>query len=439
LTRWDVVVVGGGVAGLAAAGRLLQAGRRVILLEARPRLGGRIHTVLDPTTGHPVELGAEFIQGNPPDLLQILQRAGVRLQEVFEQHERARAGSRFQFPDVEELVSKLLDGAGPKMPDLPVSLLLRRHASRFSPRELEAITAYLEGFHGAALDRFGTAALAENQAAEQADQGSLLRPVGGYGRLVSALVSALESELAEIRTGAVVTKLRWSRGAVEVSLRTAGGNTAQVAGSQAIVAVPLSSLKGNPEAEGALQLDPMPPALERALDCLEMGTAHRIVLRFESAWWIEPDRPTPVFLHGRDEPFPVWWTSSPPESPFLTGWIGGPRALSLSGKSIEQLIPLALDSTSSIFSRPRNVLAGQLRAAYCHDWTADPYARGAYSYGGVRAAEAREVLRRPLSDTVFLAGEALVDEGRNATVPGALSSGLRSATALLQEASRLSP
>jgi monoamine oxidase len=406
----------------------------VVLLEARSRLGGRIHTVTDPATGHSVELGAEFIQGNSPDLLPILERAGVQLQEVFEQHERARGGTRLQFPDVEEMVGRLLAGAGPRMQDIPVSLLLEKHAARFTTRELEAITGYLEGFHGAALERFGTAALAENQAAEEKDQGSLYRPLGGYTRLVSALASALDSGLAEIRTGAVVTQLRWSRGAVEASLRTSSGDIARVVGSQAILAVPLSAWKGDPEAEGALRLDPMPAALTKALDCIEMGTAHRIVLRFESSWWIEPDGPAPVFLHGKDEPFPVWWTSSPADLPFLTGWIGGPKAQSLSGNSIQQLIPLALDSASSIFGHPRNVLAAQLRAAYCHDWTADPYARGAYSYGGVGAARAREILRQPLSNTVFLAGEALADEGRNATIPGALSSGLRSAAALLQAA-----
>ena len=431
MTRWDVVVIGGGVAGLAAAVRLVEAGRRVILLEARARLGGRIHTLLDPATGHPVELGAEFIQGNPPELLAILKRADVPLLEVSEQHERARGGARLQLPDVEELVSGLLAGAGPNMQDVPVSLLLRKHASRFAARELKAITAYLEDFHCADLDRFGTAALAENQAAEADDQGHLFRPTGGYRRLVSALASRLDFELAEIRTGTVVTKLRWSRQHVELDLRTASGNTALVTGSQAIVAVPLSVLRGDPEAEGTLRLDPMPPTWDRALGSLEMGTAHRIVLRFETAWWIEADRPAPVFLHGKDEPFPVWWTSSPAEAPFVTGWVGGPNARSLSGKSIEQLIPLALASVSSIFGRSRAVLASQLRAAYCHDWTADPYARGTYSYGGVGAAEARKTLRRPVADTIFLAGEALVDEGRNATVPGALSSGLESAEALL--------
>ena len=64
----DVIVIGGGVSGLAAARELSRANRSVILLEARPRLGGRIHTVRPRDWPMPVELGAEFIHGGNPDL-----------------------------------------------------------------------------------------------------------------------------------------------------------------------------------------------------------------------------------------------------------------------------------------------------------------------------------------------------------------------------------
>jgi monoamine oxidase len=105
--------------------------------------------------------------------------------------------------------------------------------------------------------------------------------------------------------------------------------------------------------------------------------------------------------------------------------------MAVSGRTIEQLIPAALSSASSIFGVPRATLARSLRAAYSYDWTSDPFSRGAYSYGGVGAGPARVVLRRPVKDTVYLTGEALAREGHNATVPGALSSGLRSADMLL--------
>ena len=230
----------------------------------------------------------------------------------------------------------------------------------------------------------------------------------------------------------MVTRLEWRPGSVQAEARTTEGEVLRARAAQAVLAVPLTTLKAGRSEEGALFPDPAPAGWADALEHLEMGAAQHIVLRFETAWWMEQDEPPPVFLHGRGEPVPVWWTSSPPEVPFLTGWAGGPQALRLAGQTVKQLIPLALGSAARIFGREARELARELRAAYSHDWTSDPYARGAYSYGGVGAARARELLRKPVSNTLFLSGEALVDEGRNATVPGALTSGIRAAEALLR-------
>src|SRR5881296_1128877 len=78
----DVLVLGAGIAGLAAAERLAAAGRRVLVLEARDRIGGRIHTVDDPGLHHPVELGAEFVHGEPAELVELIRAAGLGLEPV---------------------------------------------------------------------------------------------------------------------------------------------------------------------------------------------------------------------------------------------------------------------------------------------------------------------------------------------------------------------
>jgi monoamine oxidase len=428
--RWDVVVVGGGVAGLAAAGRLIDAGRSVLLLEARSRLGGRVHTITDPPTGHAIELGAEFLEGSPSEFLEAIRGAGLGLIRLQERHQRISHGDRQPLPDVEELISRLLAGQ-PDQRDLPVAHLLREQRDRFSTREREVMVSYLQGFHGADLERFGSAALAENQAAEDADSETMSRVAGGYAGLVTHLATRLELPSAEVRTGTVVADLHWSPGTVEIEA-TSGGDRLHFTGQQALIAVPLSILKGHAEQEGTIRFHPTPIGWRSALAGLEMGLAHRIDLRFETAWWMEQSQRPPMFAHGTNQPFPVWWTASPPDAPFLTGWVGGPPAWSLSGRTIEELIPLALRSASSVFGVPAEQLAGQLRAAYSYDWTGDPFARGAYSYGGIRAAAARTALRQPVKDTLFLTGEALVDEGRNATVPGAYSSGLLAADAVLR-------
>jgi monoamine oxidase len=69
---WDVAVIGAGAAGLMAAQLLTNAGRRAVVLEARDRIGGRIHTVTDPAFLGPVDLGAEFTHGRPPETWDLL-------------------------------------------------------------------------------------------------------------------------------------------------------------------------------------------------------------------------------------------------------------------------------------------------------------------------------------------------------------------------------
>jgi monoamine oxidase len=431
--RCDVPVIGGGVAGLAAAVRLAEAGRQVTLLEARARLGGRIHTVLDPAQGHPIELGAEFVQGESADLLQTLQRARLAFQEVPEQHQQATPNSSKQFPDVDSLADRVLESTLPRLGDVPVAQAIRHLApADFTVDEVEALTAYLEGFHAADLERLGTASLAQNQAVVTTDGPRVVRLKGGYGKLVSALQEWLDPQRVRVQTETIVTGLRWRAGEVVIETRRPNGDTDELIGSQAILTLPLGVLKAGKEQEGSVDFDPVPADWPEALAALEMGMARRVDLGFDIAWWMEANRPPSTFIHGRGQPFPVWWTAAPPTQPFLTGWVGGPQAQVMVGRTQEEVAQLALQSVASIFGRPLTMLESRVRAVYTHDWSTDPFSRGAYSYGGVGAIAAREILRRPVAGTLFLAGEALAGNGVNATVSGALTSGLQAAAALLE-------
>jgi monoamine oxidase len=430
----DVLVVGGGVAGLAAAGRIAAEGRRVTLLEAHERLGGRVHTRLDPGYHYPIELGAEFIHGEPPEILDIVSRSGLALSQVPEQHERVRRGAESPLPDVQGLVQRLLESVPDKMRDVPVAQLIRQATvADFTSEELEAVRLYLENFHAADLDLMGTVALAENQAAEAEDGEQLYRITGGYGKLVAELATRWREDLVRVLTNTVATRVRWRRGEVVIEARTGEDRLIELTGSQAVLTVSLGVLKAEKGVEGFVWFDPEPPKWRAAFASLQMGAARRIVLCFETPWWLEQKRPRPTFSHGRDEPFPVWWTAFPPDLPFITGWVGGRRAAALAGRAHEDLVRLALQSASSVFGPSVETLDKRLRAAYSHDWVSDPYARGAYSYGGIGAPAARHALAQPVEDTLFLAGEAITGGGRNATVHGAIASGRRAATALLKE------
>jgi monoamine oxidase len=428
--RCDVVVVGGGVAGLAAAGHLAATGRKVQLLEARSRLGGRVCTKILPENSHPVELGAEFIQGDFPEVLELVRSGGLTLREMPMQHRYSRGGREQPFPDAYSLLSRLLHQ--PDLPDIPVAQLIRQQiGSGYTAEDIKAMTAFLEGFHAADMEQFGVAALSENQAAEERDGESQYRLLEGYSALADLLLQRLSEGGGQVQTEAVVVRIRWRPGEVLVEAHTPRGRI-EVSAPQLILTLPLPHLKDASERGGAISLIPVPRGWPEALATLHMGSARRIVLQFQDAWWMDRSRPAPSFVHGRDELLPVWWTAPRPESPFLTGWVGGAQAEALRDRTQHELERAALQSLASIFGHSVSLVQGWLTSSYSHDWSNDPYARGAYSYGGVGSIAAVRTLRTPVENTLFLAGEAVAGAGRNATVPGALISGYAAARSLVE-------
>jgi monoamine oxidase len=423
--RCDVVVVGGGVAGLAAASRLAASGRRVQLLEARSRLGGRVYTEILPDTAQPVELGAEFIQGDFPDINELVRSGGLTLRKMPDRHRYVRGGLERPFPDAYSLLSRLLQQSD--LPDIPVAQFIRQQiGSGFTAEDIEAITAFLEGFHAADLDQFGVAALAENQAAEERDGTGQYRLLEGYSALVDVLLDRLSVGGVQVQTDAVVSIIRWRPGNVIVQAHSPRGHI-EVTAPQVVLAVPLPQLKDALETGGLLSLAPVPSGWREALTTLHMGPARRIVLQFQSAWWMDRSSPPPSFVHGRDEPLPVWWTALIPESPYLTGWAGGARAETLRNRTHQELERAAVQSLASIFGHSVSDVGGWLTASNSHNWSTDVFAGGAYSYGGVGSIAAVQTLNTPVANTLFLAGEAVAGAGRNATVPGALMSGYAAA------------
>src|SRR5690349_12746885 len=101
MTEFDVVIIGAGAAGLAAASKLVRAGRTVALIEARDRIGGRVYTIRPPGATLPIELGADFVHGRPGETFAIAAEAGLRLYEQTGNSWAARDG-RLQSDDDDE-------------------------------------------------------------------------------------------------------------------------------------------------------------------------------------------------------------------------------------------------------------------------------------------------------------------------------------------------
>lgn len=428
----DVVVIGGGVAGLAAAGALTAAGQRVVVLEARDRLGGRVRTLRDPALPLPVELGAEFVD-LPGAGWDALREGGGAAYRSVEGMWAVRGGEarpqRFE-ETIEPVLSRLTP---PPEQDRTFAQWLTAQAD-LGEEQRSATERYVEGFHAAELDRVGVRWLARTTG-ESAGGGGDVRfhALGGFD-LVAAGLHARIGPRAEVRLATVVEEVRWEEGAVEVSCRSPwGGEVDGVRARRALVTLPLGVLQAGPDQPGAVRFTPEIDTHREAARALAMGEVVKVVLHFRRPFWEdtlrfprgeEPGTGALKFLVA-DTPIPTWWTPAPLQLPILTGWAGGGAALRM--RDPAHPLDEALDSLAALLGLPRRRIESELLRAMHHDWASDPLARGAYSYlpAGGSAHQAR--LSTPIADTLFFAGEATATDGYNGTVDGAIESGRRAA------------
>jgi monoamine oxidase len=178
------------------------------------------------------------------------------------------------------------------------------------------------------------------------------------------------------------------------------------------------------KAPDAIRFTPELREKQRALDRIEVGHVVKIILRFRQRFWDDFN-----FVHANDAPFPTWWTAAPARAPLMTGWAGGHAADRLLAEGGNAIVERGVESLASILNIPRRRVASQLDAGYVHDWQADPFSRGAYSYAGVGGSNAFRALGKPVAGTLFFAGEATSDQ--TGTVAGAIASGRRAARQIL--------
>ena len=430
--RTDVVIIGAGAAGLAAAHRLHERGVRVVVLEARRRIGGRVFTRRDPRSALPIELGAEFMHGDSPEVHAIADEARLASMEIAGERWQATHGRFTPLDDYWQRLDRILRHADAnREPDRPLSALFaeRPGGHRFAEDRTLA-REFVEGYHAAEVDRISERAIADggNPGAEPGAQ-RMARLVGGYDAIPSWLASPVA---AHVRLGAVVSAIDWTRGTVEVRALTDGKATSVRAGA-VVVTVPISLLHAGARGRGALSFSPDIPAMREAASRVAMGHVHRISLLFDRPFveLLGDDRKQQLaamaFVNARRTAVPAWWTSYPLRSGLVVAWAGGPAAMAL-GRESSEMTARAVTSFAETFGLDRRTVTRHLVAAYHHDWSRDPFSRGAYSYVLVGGSDAAETLSHPVRQTVFFAGEATeAEEGRTGTVHGAIATGYRAA------------
>jgi monoamine oxidase len=408
----DVIVIGGGVAGLQAARELSNAGLKITLLEARDRLGGRIWTL--PRAGYPVELGAEFIHGRPDDILRLVAEAGLRSAPVEGEFISKRAGHWIQSGETWTEINRIFDGISSRAPDQ--SFLKYVQSVQASAEAKHQALGFVEGYHAADPEKVSVHWLSRTMKAEEAIGEMSFRLVDGYQGLVRALAERIDRSHCKIHMQTAVVEVSWRRGEVKIA---AGTN--QFHAPRAIITVPLSVLKS-----GSIRFVPSLPGKTAAMELLDTGPALRVSLCFRNRFWESRDELRDVsFVFSDDQDFPTWWTSLPLPYPTLTGWAAGSYAAALASHPEAWVVARALKSLGRILEMQIEDLRHLLEDAFVHDWQTDPFARGAYSYALTGGANAAQTLAEPVEQTLFFAGEATDSEGRNGTVHGAIASGSR--------------
>lgn len=414
-----------------AAAQLAQAGRQVLLLEARDRIGGRIWTRHEAALAAPLELGAEFIHGHASLTRSLLARVGVAAVEIGETHLSFRDGEPRPRDSLFARVREALKASRPLLQeDMSLDELLDQHLSKLlSAEERQYARMLAQGFDAADTARASARAIVAEWAGDTLGDTPQSRPQNGYQSLLGALAAPLEAPQVHLRLQAVVRHVHWARGAVRVT-GEALGQPFEARARQAIISVPLGVLQGPPAEAGSLHFSPALEMKQPALDKLASGAIVKVLLRFASSFWedlAEGRYRDASFFHAPQAEIPTYWTPAPLRAPLLVAWAGGPQALRLIGAGGEaHLARSALGSLQTLFG-PSVDIAQQFVAYYYHDWQHDPFARGAYSYVTVGGDTARQLLAAPLDDTLFFAGEATDTQDEAGTVTGALESGARAA------------
>lgn len=432
MQEFDIVVVGAGIAGLSAARLLARAGRRVVVVEARDRVGGRVHSQRD---GHHVtDRGASWIHGIDDSPVEAAARAfGMPMVEFtvggYQPDSRPLAyfgpdGGRLTVDevrsfadDVRALNVDLVDVIASAAPDATYAEVVEQAlaARGWSEERAQRVREYnarrAEEQYGVHMSVLGAHGLDDDTV--NGDEVVFPR---GYDELATHLAQGLD-----VRLEHVVSAIHWSADGATVTTDRGAFH-----GGAVVVTLPIGVLQS-----GDVVIDPpLPGAHQRVLGVLASNAFEKVVLRFSEKFW---DAGVYGIRQFGDEG--VWWHSwydlgrIHDEAALLT-FAAGPAAVATRKWSDEQIAASTLAQLRRLYGdavpEPESVVVTR--------WQDDPYSRGSYSYmkpGSV--GPDHDELAVPIGGVLHLAGEATWGDDP-ATVPGAMLSGHRAAENVLGRA-----
>lgn len=419
-----VVIVGAGMAGIAAAHALTKQGYEPMLLEGRDRIGGRVWTSAA-WQGMPVDLGASWIhgvKGNPLTALAKDAKARTAATNYASSliygadGKPMTAQGEQQLERWQEKLSDAIEWAQDQDDDraLQAAVETRLGWSKLSTAERQLVdflvNSTIEQEYGGSATKL-SAHWFDDGKFFGGDDAFLL---DGYGTLIQHLAKGLK-----VRLGETVTRIEWSATPLKVTTTKAVYEADQV-----IITLPLGVLKAD-----TVKFVPALPAPKRqAIQKLGMGILNKCYLHFPKAFW-----PTTVdWLEQIPPQRGEWaeWVSMMrvAQWPVLLGFNAADHGLAIEAWDDQTIVDSALQSLRRLFGRTiPDPLGYQLTR-----WGADPFARGAYSFNALGSLpQMRDELAASLGNQLFFAGEATTREYA-ATVHGAYLSGVRAAQEVLR-------
>ena len=411
----SILVVGAGMAGLAAARSLADAGWPVRLIEARDRIGGRVHTTRD--WGVPLEMGASWIHGsNDNPLVELAQRAQAQTVATDYYHPvklavdpqlrpldyHAKTWRKFV-----ERARDDVDGGS-----LGAALDAAATDDELSDSDRAQLNFYvnteIEDEYAADADQLSATTFDAGKYTE----GPQVAILNGYDALPRLLANGLQIVL-----NAPVTAI--TQRASSVTVRSGDKS---FDGPAAIVTVPLGVLKA-----GAITFDPpLPDGYTHAVNALGFGVLSKSYFRFDQRTW-KAENAFYQFMGRRPGLWAQWFTLPVAAGPIVLAFNAGERGRSVESSAPGDLMTSALPIARQLFGD--DISAVEVRTS---SWTTDPYARGTYSFHAPGSGlDDRRQLQQPISDRLYLAGEA-VGVNNPATVHGAVLSGQYAAAELMR-------
>jgi monoamine oxidase len=423
-----VVVAGAGLAGLTAARYLERAGAEVTVVEARDRVGGRVHTIRGFEKHQHAEAGADMIESEQCETLDLARDMGLPTVRILANgwgfYGTAKNGSRKvraqadTFERVAELLAPEIRAykAADSRWDSAVSRWLARQSvsdwmARTRPgRDLAAGLRGLRGFFLADPERLSLLQLVEQFASEAIPgEAAMFRLRDGNDALPAALAAALRGRVCLGTAVAAVTR-RGSRLTVTVRGRT----QEQLTADYVVVSLPASTLR-------SVRFTPALPAPQwQAISTLRYGRATRVLLQFESRFWKHVGRPA---AYGSDQPIGAVWDGNEQQDsrPGILSLLAGGKASTEVKSIIDRQGWRALVRRLAWLGTPARLLHG-----LTVDWTRDKWSKGGYAVFDPRFDPAlRAWLARPAGPIVF-AGEHTSTKSQG-YMNGAIESGRRAA------------